>query len=263
MDGARFCSACGKALNQTYTPVNQGYVPVSQVVGTGNPYAYTTPVYTGDGYAVMLVDCGVCSVPMVADLISDTCGYTDADARMLAINAPTLIAQNLTERQAAYLAQCLTEYGAQAAIYDRMGNKVLCSDVDSVFDGTGSFLTKVASALGLIGISNRITRTIRKLTLPSRPTVFTVPRPVVRPVVRRHNVRHPAPMPKMQPPRNAPGMRAPRNPGMNPLQPAPKPQGIPQQPGHLNRAPGPNQPRNPQDHHGGFPGGPGNPPHKK
>ena len=131
MEGARFCSACGGNVIQV-SAVTQTIV---------NPVTTTLPstaLYSGEGYGVMLVDCGACAVSTAADLISDTCGYTDADAMRLASNAPTWIAQNLTENQAAYLAQCLTEYGAQAAIYDRFGNKTLLSDVDSVFDGAGS-----------------------------------------------------------------------------------------------------------------------------
>ena len=192
MEGARFCSACGGNVIQA-SAVTQTIV---------NPVTTTLPstaLYSGEGYSVMLVDCGACAVSTLADLISDTCGYTDADAMRLASNAPTWIAQNLTESQASYLAQCLTEYGAQAAIYDRLGNKTLLSDVDSVFDGAGSFLSKVASAFGLIGIGNRITQAIRRLTLPARPVVYTMPRPAPRPPVRRHAIQHPAPMPRVKP----------------------------------------------------------------
>lgn len=192
MEGARFCSACGGNVIQA-SAVTQTIV---------NPVTATLPstaLYSGEGYGVMLVDCGICAISTAADLISDACGYTDADAMRLASNAPTWIAQNLTENQAAYLAQCLTEYGAQAAIYDRFGNKTLLSDVDSVFDGAGSFLSKVASAFRLIGIGNRITQAIRRLTLPARPAVYTMPRPAPRPPVRRHAIQHPAPMAPVKP----------------------------------------------------------------
>ena len=196
MEGARFCSACGAAVAQAAVPTVQTAVnPVSALPSAS--------VYSGEGYAVMLVDCGSCPAANVADLISDTCGYTDADAMRLATNPPTLIAQCLNESQAAYLAQSLTEYGAQAAVYDRLGNKTLLSDVDSVFDGAGSFLSKVASAFGLIGIGNRITNAIRRLTLPARPTIYTLPRPAPKPPVRRHTIRHPAPMPSLTPRRTA------------------------------------------------------------
>ena len=125
-------------------------------------------------------------------------------------NAPTLIAQSLSQSQAAYLAQCLTEYGMEAAIYDRNGNQTFVSDVSSVFDSSGSLLTKVASALGLIGIGNRIAGAIRRIALPSRPPVYTLPMPIPKPPVRRHSIerqiapslrmqRDPAPHPHQKP----------------------------------------------------------------
>ena len=183
---ARFCSSCGAAVTQETSAASV------------NPTIATT-VYTGDGYAVMLVGTGSCSLSVAANLISDICGYTDAEAMNLATNAPTLIARSLNQSQAAYLAQCLTEYGMEAAIYDRNGNQTFVSDVSSVFDSSGSLLTKVAGALGLIGIGNRIAGAIRRITLPSRPPVYTLPKPVPKPPVRRHSIaRQIAPSPHTQ-----------------------------------------------------------------
>ena len=192
---ARFCSSCGAAVTQETSAASV------------NPTIATT-VYTGDGYAVMLVGTGSCSLSVVANLISDICGYTDAEAMNLATNAPTLIARSLNQSQAAYLAQCLTEYGMEAAIYDRNGNQTFVSDVSSVFDSSGSLLTNVAGALGLIGIGNRIAGAIRRLTLPSRPPVYTLPKPMPKPPVRRHSIER----------RIAPSLRMQRDPVPHPLQ---------------------------------------------
>ena len=192
---ARFCSSCGAAVTQETSAASV------------NPTIATT-VYTGDGYAVMLVGTGSCSLSVVANLISDICGYTDAEAMNLATNAPTLIARSLNQSQAAYLAQCLTEYGMEAAIYDRNGNQTFVSDVSSVFDSSGSLLTKVAGALSLIGIGNRIAGAIRRLTLPSRPPVYTLPKPMPKPPVRRHSIER----------RIAPSLRMQRDPVPHPLQ---------------------------------------------
>ena len=202
---ACFCSSCGAAVTQ-------------ETVAASVSPAIATTVYTGEGYAVMLVGTGSCSLSTAADLISDTCGYTDAEAMNLAANAPTLIAQSLNQSQAAYLAQCLTEYGMEAAIYDRNGNQTFVSDVSSVFDNSGSFLTNVATALGLIGIGNRITGAIRKLTLPSQPPVYRMPKLAPKPPVRRHVIaRQTAPVPHMQRdpvphPHQKPERREPRDP---------------------------------------------------
>ena len=87
----------------------------------------------------------------------------------------------------------------EAAIYDRNGNQTFVSDVSSVFDNSGSLLTRVASVLGLIGIGNRITGAIRRITLPSRPPVYTLPKPMPKPPVRRHSIeRQIAPSLRMQ-----------------------------------------------------------------
>lgn len=180
---ARFCASCGAAVTQE---------PLSASVNS----TISTTVYTGDGYAVMLVDTGSCALSAAANLISDTCGYTDAEAVNIVSSAPTWIAQSLNKSQAAYLAQCLTEYGMEAAIYDRNGNQAFISDVSSVFDNSGSLLTKVASALGLIGIGNRITGAIRRLTLPSRPPVYALRQPAPRPPVRRHTIVRQTPPPQ-------------------------------------------------------------------
>lgn len=206
-EGANFCSNCGAAV-QTAQPVYTQPVTVTQPTynytqsAVQPAYTYTQPAYsyTGTGHAVMLVDNGSCSRLTAADLISDTCGYTDAEAMQLIANAPTLIAQSLSRDQAAYLAQALTEYGMQVAIYDRYGNQTFTTGLDSVFDQAGSFLTKVAASLGLIGIANRITGAVRKLTLSHKPPVYRLNRPVIqRPPVRRQRV-HPIPSKPQQPP---------------------------------------------------------------
>ena len=199
-EGANFCSNCGATVQtapiaaqtvytQPVTVAQPTYTytqPAAQTVYTYTQPAYT---YTGAGYAVMLVDNGSCSPLTAANLISDACGYTDAEAMQLAANAPTLIAQGLNREQAVYLAQALTEYGMQVTIYDRYGNQTFTSGLESVFDSAGSFLTKVAASLGLIGIANRITGVIRKLTLPHKPPVYRLNRPIQqRPPIKRQRV---------------------------------------------------------------------------
>ncbi len=179
--GARFCSYCGSQVASSYEAYSHA---------TQQP---STPVYTGTGYGVMLVSLDRCRHQTAADLLSDVCGYTDAEAMNLLAYIPTFVAQSLSKDQAVYLAQTLTEYGMQAAIYDRNGNCTLNSDVGSVFDAAGSLIAKVAGLFGLIGIGNRITRAIRRFTLPQPPRVYTHPRPVPPPPPRRQVIHHPAP----------------------------------------------------------------------
>ena len=84
--GAGFCSSCRAAVTQ------------ETAAASASPMIATT-VYTADGYAVMLVGTGSCSLSTAVNLISDTCGYTDDEAMSLVSNAPTLIAQRLNQNR--------------------------------------------------------------------------------------------------------------------------------------------------------------------
>ena len=211
-DGANFCQVCGARVAVAAVTTAQGI----------------DAVYTGEGYAVMLVGSGQCSLIDAANLLSDTCGYTDAEAMALISNAPTLVAQNLTRQQAAYLAQTMTEYGLEAAVYDRSGNLTVTSDVDSVFDGSGSVLAGVAAILGLIDVGNRVAAAnVRRWTLRTRPVVYVPPRPPRRPPVRRQMFRTVRPAPRAVPRvtvRPIPACPAPARPAHpSTLRPAPAP----------------------------------------
>ena len=233
LDGANFCQSCGAKVS--------ALTQAAAAVGTDL-------IYAGDGYAVMLVDNGSCTPLAGANLLSDTCGYTDAEALALISNAPTLVAQSLTRQQAVYLAQCMTEYGLEVAVYDKSGNLTLTSDVDSVFDNGGSFLAGVASALGLIGVSNRIAQNnIRRWTLRTRPVVYTAPKPPRRPTVRRYTFRTaPAPRPRVFKPAPAarPVPRAAVGPAPNPKAAHPRAAGSAHMPGTIRPA-GPARPATP------------------
>ena len=204
-EGSRYCPSCGApAPREAASPVPSAAL-----------------VYTGEGLAVMLLGPGSCPPSAVPGVLSDLCGYTEAEALVLAGCVPTLIARGLTETQAAYLAQCLTEYGMETAIYDRTGSLAFPSGVDTVFDRDGSLLGKVAGALGLIGIGNRITGAIRRLVLPERPAVYTLPRQVPpRPVrhhaIRRESILSPHSQPQPAPPRHTPPKSAPSAPAPRP-----------------------------------------------
>ena len=233
---ANFCPNCGKNL----ATASAGTV-VSPTVASG-----VNSVYTGDGYAVMLVSVGTATAAVAADLISDTCGYTDAEALVLVGNAPTLIAQNLTRQQAVYLSQCMTEYGLEAAIFDRTGNITLQSDVDTVFDANGSFLAGVAATLGLVGVANRIGGAVRRWTFNTRPVVYAPTRPVRRPPIRRQVIRRaPAPVPHPVPRAVVRPAPVPPRPAARPApaQPvAPRPAGPASRPAGPSRpAPGPSR----------------------
>ena len=164
-----FCSNCGIQL-----PGGVNFCPncgtrVSVVKNTVNP-----------GNMVMLVSLGSSTRGTAAALLSRICGYSDEDALLIADSAPITVARGLNDAQARYLAQALAEYGMEVSVYDGVGWREWESSSTSVWDQTGSLLASVASALGLLGLGNRITRDMMHRTdYPyrlngSRPPVFRV-----------------------------------------------------------------------------------------
>lgn len=178
--GACFCTECGAALSASAQPA------ASEIV-----YTATTPL--GDN-SVMLLSLGSCAQAAAADLLEDVCGYSEEEAREIVRNIPITVAQNLTETQASYLAQAMTEYGMQVTVYDGKGYKQVKTGLPSLFSSNGSFLAKAAAVLGLIGVGNRISRRlIRRWEPPFRvkPLLFTLPGLVRPPLQRRQILRRP------------------------------------------------------------------------
>ena len=212
-----FCSNCGIQL-----PGGVNFCPncgtrVSVVKNTVNP-----------GNMVMLVSLGSSTRGTAAALLSRICGYSDEDALLIADSAPITVARGLNDAQARYLAQALAEYGMEVSVYDGVGWREWESSSTSVWDQTGSLLASVASALGLLGLGNRITRDMMHRTdYPyrlngSRPPVFRVNsalRAAPRPPVHRAPPK-PAPRPTPPPARPAP---PPARPAPQPARPAPPP----------------------------------------
>lgn len=191
--GARFCTYCGTQLS----------------AAPGASYATAAQ---GD-YSVMLLSPGTCTAAAAAELVSDACGYTDAEAAELVRNAPITVARNLSETQAAYLAQALSEYGMEVSVYDKDGYREVETGCETVYDKRGGFLGTAAAVLGMIGIGNRITRSMmHRMDYPHRfvgprPPVFRAPRrpapaPAPAPRPRQRIAR---PVTPVRPPRPAPG----------------------------------------------------------
>jgi len=226
-----FCSNCGIQLSSGVNFCPNCGARVSVV---------TTAAQAGN--MVMLVSVGNSNRATAAALLSRICGYSDEEALLIVDSAPITVARGLSDAQARYLAQALAEYGIEVSVYDGNGWREWESSATSVWDQTGSLLASVASALGLLGIGNRITRDMMRRTdypyrlTGTRPPVFRVnsalraaPRPPVhrapppppRPAPRP---AHPAPQsarPAPQPPRPAPRPAA--HPAHQPARPAPQP----------------------------------------
>lgn len=201
--GARFCSNCGAAVA-------------------------VSAVDTRQDYRIILISRGTCSRAVAVDILGDLLGYTDADAARIIDNAPMETAVQLTAIQAQYLAQALSEYGLEVAVFNDNGYVNLdAAATGTVYDSDGAFLANVAAVLAGLTIGNRVSRYDR----------WTRPAPVVfRPVYRR-----PAPLPVYRRRRPAPAPIPPRRvmpvPG-----PVPRPAPAPVRPAPVRPAPAPVRP---------------------
>ena len=204
--GVNFCPNCGTRVKA--------------------PAASTNP-----GNMVMLVSVGTSNRATAAALLARICGYSEEEALLIVDSAPITVARGLNDAQARYLAQALAEYGIEVSVCDGSGWREWESSSTSVWDQAGGLLASVASALGLMGMGNRISRDMMRptdypyRTTDARPPVFRVnsalraaPRPPVhrappppRPAAERPVP--PPPKPAPQPPRPAP----------QPARPAPHP----------------------------------------
>lgn len=174
--GASFCPGCGARVAEAPAAMPAASAPAD--------------------YSLVLVSLGACRKSYADDVLEDVLGYSNAEANQLVRAVPTQIAQHLTAEQATYLAQALTEYGMQVAVY--CGQNAV--DVGqyatrSVFNADGSFVTGALTALAGLTVANRLTRFVRW----DRPSLlerifaprYTVPAPPRH--VRRSVFRAPAP----------------------------------------------------------------------
>ena len=200
-----FCPHCGGQLeiNAAFCPYcGQALAPVPVMPSAAGPQSYS----------LVLTSTGACPRSNADDVLEDVLGYTNAESNMLVQAIPTQIAQNLTMQQAQYIAQALTEYGMQVAVYDGM-NPVNLGQyaTGSVFNSDGSFVAGALAALASVGVANRIARFTR-WARPVPPLGLFAPR--YRPPAPPHHVRRsirPAPHPGPAPHHGGPAPRP--NPG--------------------------------------------------
>jgi len=219
--GVNFCPNCGTRVKAPTASTNQGNM-------------------------VMLVSVGTSNRATAAALLTRICGYTDEEALLIVDSAPITVARGLNDAQARYLAQALAEYGIEVSVYDGSGWREWESSNTSVWDQAGGLLASVASALGLMGMGNRISRDMMRpadypyRTTGSHPPVFRVNsalRAALRPPVHRAPPppRPAAERPVPPPPRPAPQPAArpapaPARPAPPPARPAPRPGAQPARP---------------------------------
>lgn len=213
-----FCTNCGIQLE----------AGVRFCPNCGTPVTVVTPVTSEvrSDYQVVLISRGTCARNVAVDILSDLLGYTDAEAQQIISNTPMATAIDLTAVQAQYIAQAMTEYGMEVAIYNSNGFvDMTASATASVYDTSGSFLTNVAAVLAGLTIGNRISRYERW----ARP-VTTVFRPTYRRPVPLTSYRRYRTAPTFQPTVTMRPATAVRPIPARPVQPAPAPRPIPTQP---------------------------------
>lgn len=249
--GVNFCPNCGQAV---------------AVIPTANNVR--------SDYQVVLISRGTCTKSTAVDILNDLLGYTDAEAAQILNNMPMATAIDLTAVQAQYVAQAMSEYGMEVAVYNSNGYVDMTgSATASVFDNSGSFLASVAAVLTGLTIGNRVSR-YERWTRPApvvfrptyrravplttyrryrtvaapRPVVVAPPRPVPRPVVR------PAPAPRPIPARPVSPAPVARPVPARPVSPAPAARPVPAQPGQPARPTGGGRPVPGRPVPGGKPG---------
>ena len=136
--GARFCPACGAEVS-----------------------AVAAATATGDCDLVLLT-IGTCPQTQADDVLQDLLGYSELEALELLTVLPAQVAYNPTETQALCLAQALTEYGMDVAVYRgaipvELGAKATAS----VYQSDGGILKSVLATLATVTIANRLTKFLR------------------------------------------------------------------------------------------------------
>ncbi|MBQ6321486.1 MAG: zinc ribbon domain-containing protein [Lachnospiraceae bacterium] len=199
--GSRYCSSCGAPAPA------QAETTTATATSTTSSNADPTMVTGSGDYSLVLISLGTCTKAAASDLLEDTLGYTDSQSEELFSMLPAQVAQQLTQQQATYLAQAMTEYGMEVSASNANGYISLnTSETESVYDSNGSFLGKVASVLGVITGINRM-RKFRKLynpvhyAKPYRPETYhpQPPKHVRRPITPAANIRKTQPNPQHAP----------------------------------------------------------------
>lgn len=172
--GINFCPYCGTSLN------------VTAAVSVSNN--------TQNEYQLVLVSRGTCDSATLKNLLEDVFGYSYLQSSSLISSIPVQIAQNLSDEEAAVIAQMFAEYGAEVTVLDEKQSYVDLSHKasSSIFGSDGSLLAKAAAVIGALSAVNRVTHytTIRKPSLLER--IFRPlfrPKPPKRYVPIRHQTR--------------------------------------------------------------------------
>ncbi len=164
----RFCPYCGAPVP------SDAFSAETADTDSADTSAQQAAVDTSGDYSVTLVSLGTCAEAAAVDLLEDTVGYTESQAKELVAAVPTEAAVNLSRTQAQYIAQAMTEYGMQVSIQCAGEDVDLGSDAESsVFDSAGNFLSGVLRTLGALTAANRLTTFRRSKKVSWLQKLFT------------------------------------------------------------------------------------------
>ncbi len=163
-----YCPYCGKQVGNEML-----FCPYcgSSLANEVRSYTLNDVSATGLGeYKVFLAGLGTAKRSRVEDLLEDVLGYTALSADRLTANIPVQIADNLSLKQAAVVAQIFEEYGAQVAVAYGDDVRDISDQTSSysLFNSDGSFLASAAMILATLSAANRL----RSITKPKKPSLL-------------------------------------------------------------------------------------------
>ncbi len=207
------CIQCGYELNDDdlYCP-KCGKKQHSDEVMLADYLPYVKeeePEDRDEGYRVILISRGSCTIKAAKEVLSDLLGYSLSTVKTLLDEVPVEIADELTETQARVLAKALDEYGMEVTVVNQYDYYVdIDDDEDSVYAEDGSLIESAYLVLMSLTAANRVHR-YRRYRKPGLLSLLFHPKKIrPRPThIRRSVNRDPEPRRRMQVRRQSPGIR--------------------------------------------------------
>ena len=198
-DDASFCPYCGRKI-QTASEIVEKDTMESLWNGISTEdvldaeSVVVEPEDIDEGYRVVLISRGSCTLKMAKEVICDLLGYASATVTDLLAEMPVELADELNERQAVVLAQALAEYGMEVTVVDENNRYVNISKkaTDTVYSAGGELKAAALAVIASLTAANRVHR-YRRYKKPSLlDLIFRPAYKVKQPVhVRRSVVKEP------------------------------------------------------------------------
>ena len=195
-DDDLYCPKCGKKQRSDEVMLSD-YLPYVKE---------EEPEDLNEGYRVILISRGSCTIKAAKEVLSDLLGYSLATVKTLLDEVPVEIADELTETQARVLAKALDEYGMEVTVVDQYDYYVdIDDDEDSVYEEDGSLIESAYIILMSLTAANRVHR-YRRYRKPGLLSLLFHPKKIrPRPThIRRSVNRDPEPRRRMQVRRQSP-----------------------------------------------------------